>query len=428
VNAKGGSEPRGRAGYAGWLAWGVVVLVALAGLFSLALFTVNRHTSLPEAWGSAGGPRDAPLNWLNAFVFYLQALIAAIIGALVIGRQPRNRVGWLILAASIGGCVLLVLEELVVFTAFTMGWESPAVQLISWMKNWIWAPLTAVVSLLLALFPTGHFLNRRWNLIIGLPLLLSLGLTTFAMVVQNRMASSFQLPNPYFNPASPVLPTSMYFVGRLMTVLTLLGVLGQMVARYRVGGFVQRQQIKWPVIGIAAMLVADTAGLILDLTVGGLFGAFLTNCSTIFPMLGLGFGMLRYRLYDVDLIIRRTVLYGLLTGALAVIYFGSVIVMQAVTQRVTGQAGDSPLIIVASTLLIAALFTPFRRRLQVGIDRRFYRQHYDAQKTLAAFARTARDEVELGQLSAELLRIVRETMQPEHAFLWLRKDGPENRP
>jgi hypothetical protein len=155
---------------------------------------------------------------------------------------------------------------------------------------------------------------------------------------------------------------------------------------------------------------------------GLLIGAVLVSNASVFPLLGIGVGMLRYRLYDVDLIIRRTAVYGLLTGALAVIYFGSVILMQTVAQRLTGQAGSSPLIIVLSTLLIAALFTPLRRRLQQAIDRRFYRQRYDAARTLAGFSRTARDEVELDQLSSELLRVVEETMQPERAFLWLREE------
>jgi hypothetical protein len=401
------------------------VLVTLAGVASLALFAVNRHTSLPQGWGSAGGPREGVLSGLNALVFFLQSVVAVILAALIIGRQPRNRVGWLVLAAGVGGCLILLAEELVVFAAFTRGWDSPAVHFISWVKNWLWVPVQVILLLTLALFPSGHFLSRRWNLLIGLPLVALLGLTMSAMVIEDPMNSAFQLRNPYFAPASAAPAATMYAVGRPMMALALLAILAQVVARYRAGGFVERQQIKWPMIGLAAMSLTMTVGLIVDASTGGLVGAFMINCAGIFTMVGLGFGMLRYRLYDVDLIIRRTALYGLLTGALALIYFSSVIVMQNIAQRLTGQAGDSPLIIVISTLLIAALFTPLRRRLQVGIDRRFYRQHYDAQKTLAAFARTARDEVELGRLSGELLRIVQETMQPESVRLWLRGDEPE---
>ncbi len=418
------SESRRPAAYARWVTWGAIVIVALACLTAIVLFTVNRPASLPQSWGAGGGPRFGILYWLNVLLFSVQSLLSVIIGALVISRNPRDRIGWLILLAGIGGGLLLLLEELVVFTAFTMGWESPSVRLLSWLKNWIWAPYNTLIMLTLALFPTGHFLSRRWSLIVGLPLGLLTGLAMFAMLIQSPMSSSFQLPNPYFDAGSELLPAALYGSVRLLILLTLPAILAQMVARYRAGGFIERQQIKWSVIGIAAMLAMAIAGYIVQLSTGALLARILANSATIFPLLGLSFGMLRYRLYDVDLIIRRTVVYGLLTGALAVIYFGSVIVMQAVTQRVTGQAGDSPLIIVASTLLIAALFTPLRRRLQNGIDRRFYRPKYDAQKALAAFAQTARDEVELEALTAEMFRVVQETLQPECAFLWLREERP----
>jgi hypothetical protein len=129
--------------------------------------------------------------------------------------------------------------------------------------------------------------------------------------------------------------------------------------------------------------------------------------------------ILRYRLYDIDVIIRKTLLYGALTGLLALVYFGSVVLLQGLFEALTGQS--SPIVIVISTLLIAALFIPLRRRLQRAIDRRFFRQKYDAQQVLAQFAKTARDEVELEALTAELARVTRETVQPESLTIWLRE-------
>ncbi len=140
----------------------------------------------------------------------------------------------------------------------------------------------------------------------------------------------------------------------------------------------------------------------------------------MFPLLpaAIAIPILRYRLYDIDLIIRRTALYGLLSVALALIYFGSVTLLQSVFGVVVGQ--ESPVVIVLSTLLIAALFSPFRRRVQRFIDRRFYRRKYNAQETQARFARAARDEVDLNNLSAELAGVIQKTLQPESLSIWLR--------
>jgi hypothetical protein len=181
---------------------------------------------------------------------------------------------------------------------------------------------------------------------------------------------------------------------------------------------------------VTVQMLIEAYGALLNPAVftayGGLFySAVLMLVFGGFPLM-VGIAVFKYRLYDIDIIIRRTLTYGALTILLALFYFGSIILLQSAVRALTGQ--DSPLVIVLSTLLIAALFTPLRRRVQTAIDRRFYRRKYDAQQVLARFARSARDEVQLERLSAELVQVVQETMQPEGASLWLREPGRSVQP
>jgi hypothetical protein len=177
----------------------------------------------------------------------------------------------------------------------------------------------------------------------------------------------------------------------------------------------ERQQLKWFAYAAGLLVVFFVANDFLFPLVGDLL--FLVGIALL--PISVGIAILRHRLFDIDVIIRRTLVYGVLTAALALVYFGSVVLLQQLFRVLTGQT--SQLAIVVSTLAIAAVFNPLRRRVQEVIDRRFYRRKYDAARTLAAFSATVRDEVDLDRLTAELLRMVEETMQPEHVSLWLRK-------
>ena len=196
-------------------------------------------------------------------------------------------------------------------------------------------------------------------------------------------------------------------------IMVLLGLWAQ-ISRFRHGDSLQRQQIKWLILALVLWAV------VIVLVVGP-FGIPVIAFSIVVPLLSIAMAIaiLRYRLYDIDIIINRALVYSLLTGTLALVYFSSVVFMQLILQPLTGQR--SPLAVVASTLLMAALFTPLRRRIQAFIDRRFYRRKYSAAKTLARFAAVARDEIDLDDLTAELLHRVQDTVQPEHLSLWLRK-------
>jgi hypothetical protein len=210
------------------------------------------------------------------------------------------------------------------------------------------------------------------------------------------------------------------------------GVFAQLY-RYRwVSDPVQRQQTKWVVFGVAAgigsllglgwlvaILPALEQNLVIWLAVNSAFPLFIL----LIP-LSIGIAILRYRLWDIDLIIRRTLIYSALTTMLALLYFVSIVLLQALFRTLTGE-GQNQFVTVISTLVIAVLSLPLRRRVQDAIDRRFYRKKYDAAKTLAAFAATCRDETDLDKLTESLLNVVQETMQPEHVSLWLKKTDRE---
>jgi hypothetical protein len=221
----------------------------------------------------------------------------------------------------------------------------------------------------------------------------------------------------------------------LFIVLTFGVSLVAQVYRYRsISTPLQRQQTKWPLWSIIIMITSIFMGVVI---IPALFPAvrtddptrlvydwgmgIMTSIATLLLPLGLGFAILRYRLWDIDLIIRKTLIYGVLSGLLALVYFGMVILLQSMFDSVSGQ--QSPIAIVITTLVIAALFAPLRRRVQAVIDRRFFRKKYDAQQVLAQFAVTVRDELSLEALTAELTCVVQETMQPEHVNVWLKPSG-----
>lgn len=274
----------------------------------------------------------------------------------------------------------------------------------------------ALLSLLLYLFPDGRFVPR-WT----------------------RPLAVFVVTSNLFLDASPDAFSTFppWVLGAIFLVNGGSGVVAQIYRYARVSGPVQRQQTKWVVFGLAATMLV-ILGRYLPLLI---FPSLSTSSSFyflvstyIYPLgllcipLTLGFAVLRYRLWDIDILINRTLVYGTLTALLALVYFGLVVALQALFKAITGQVGASPLVIVISTLAIAALFQPLRRRIQKIIDRRFYRRKYDAARTLAAFNATLRNEVDLSQLSEQLVAVVQETMQPASVSLWLRTSSQERKP
>jgi hypothetical protein len=285
----------------------------------------------------------------------------------------------------------------------------PFTQMLSDLLQFLF---TALFLLSAYLFPNGRFVPRwaRWFLLLVAIFLLG------NIFFLNTFLNTDNWPDPY---------RTVVQVGVFVTAL-----FAQVYRYFRVSTQTQRQQSKWIVFGIIATTIYFIALQILStlfpvLTEANSLGILFAEASYLLALsiipLTIAFSILRYRLWDIDLLINRTIVYGTLTAILALIYFGCVVLLQHLVNGVTGQVGQSPLVIVASTLAIAALFSPLRRRIQKIIDKRFYRRKYDAARILADFSITLRNETDLAQLREQLVEVVQETMQPAHVSLWLRK-------
>jgi hypothetical protein len=324
-----------------------------------------------------------------------------VLGVLIFRQRPTERVAWIM------SLILVLYGTLVPIQAYALGHLYPPLSFVGLATNQL---ATVIAFVLFWIFPDGRFVPgwSRW---------------TFWFVVAVGVLGSF-VSNV------PIAKTMLLGV---VFVLIFLAVLGQVYRYRRVSGPVERQQTKWVIL---ALVVSPCVWAMSAFLVPALFPAFtqssanaapynlvrqtLNNSVSLLLPLAIGLSILRYHLWDVDIIIRKTLVYTTLTVLLALVYFGSVVLLQRLFGALTGVA-QSPLAVVVSTLVIAALFTPLRRRIQDVIDRRFYRKKYDAQRVLAAFAVTARDETDLDALTAELARVVQETMQPERVSVWLRK-------
>jgi hypothetical protein len=298
----------------------------------------------------------------------------------------------------------------------------------SWLGQWVWAPgLSLILVFLPLLFPDGHPPSNRWRPV-GWLGGLSIGLAVVSSTILLWPERGPALVTGDESP-SHVVQVLVVFVAVPMLFVAGLGAVISLFVRFRRARGDERQQIKWFAYAAALtfvwILVIEVFKELISIE-GGVPEAILAftwaSASLVIPSIPIatGIAILRYRLYDIDVIINRTLVYGSLTVLLAATYFGGVVGLQYVFRALTGQG--STLAVVASTLAIAALFNPLRRRIQAFVDKRFYRSKYDARKTLEAFSAKLRDETDLEALNDDLVGVVRETMQPSHASLWLRPE------
>ena len=402
----------GRAASRGaWLAWSMWLVVAV--IVALTVF------SLVVAGAADGGQR-----WGLRGATILPALVYSTVGALILARHPGHLVGLLVCWLGLGSALQAGLEEYALWGLVVAPGALPAPLFVAWLCNWIWIPINGTTAALLPLyFPSGRLPSSRWRWVVRLS-----GLSTVLMVfgfatLPGKFGSALgRFTNPYS--LEPFGPRAVQ-VGSVLADLGMFTLFGwlclsalQLLVRLWRSRGVERQQLKWFVYAVLALAALDPV----TLTNVPLLHFVFVVASTGLPI-AIGLAVLRYRLYDIDLIVNRTLVYGVLSGLLALIYFGAVVSLQGGLGLLTGRR-DSPLIIVLSTLAVAAAAAPLRARVQSAIDRRFYRRRYDAGRALAAFSQAARATVDLEPLSNQLLGVVQDTMEPAHLGLTWVKPAP----
>ncbi len=366
--------------------------------------------------------------------FFVGVVGYAFVGALVASRQPDNAVGWILLVTGI----TLILGTLA--DANLLSRTAPARGLSAWLSEWVWYVwLTLAGVFLPQLFPTGRPLSRRWRPVLWLGIVALLMSVTAAAFDPGRLDVDSPVPvnNPLGigGPVGDALPV-VARVGDVLVAFAFVLAAASLVVRFRRSRGIERQQLKWfayvgmlaalgLTLAMAEVLFGAQPGDDVDggwLEIVGAVGWFTALGAIVLGIpIATGMAILRHRLYDIDVVINRTLVYGALTATLAAAYLGSVLLLQLALSPLTE---DSGLAIAGSTLAVAALFRPARARIQELVDRRFYRSKYDATHTIERFGAHLRDEVELDALSAELRGVVAETMQPAHVSLWLREAAP----
>jgi hypothetical protein len=380
------------------LAWALCALAVALIACAVALALINRA--------------DA-----GSVILPLGLTVSAVVGGLVASRRPANPVGWFFLGSA--GCFALseVAEQYATYGL-------PGALAMAWLLSWVWLPGVTLLLVFLPLyFPNGELISSGWRWLVWVALLFSVGGAGYSAFSPGEIQEE-GIVNPLgieaLRPVSDILgPFAFvaYFV-------LLFASAASVVVRFRRSGSVQRQQIKWLAFAALAIPVwflvnapIEAASHTLFIVIDALIVAALIPVAT-------GVAIFRYHLYEIDIIINRALVYGSLTFTLIALYFGGIVVLQRVFVALTGQ--QSTLAVVASTLIIAALFNPLRHRIQSFIDRSFYRRKYDAAKTLEGFSKKLRDETDLEALSDDLVGVVRETMQPAHVSLWLRSETAPN--
>jgi hypothetical protein len=389
-----------------WLAWSLTALTIVLVCCIVAFGFIYRDA-----------PQDLTL-------FFAGVVACALVGAVVASRRPRNPIGWFFILSASSFAIRDATLRYALYGLIIAPGSLPLAHAMAWPSGWMFLPGVALVLIFVPLyFPNGQLLSPRWRPVLWLAIFVSVTLSVLWAFAPGATSGVQGVTNPLgveaLRPWSGQLGDAVTGVLFLTVFLASLFCLVVRLWRSRGG---ERQQMKWITYAAAAMFTMVILVTLLDVVAANSTLAKVANTLTNAMFAGIpvavGIAVLKYRLYDIDFLINRTLVYGALTALLVTVYVGSVVSLQGALRTLTGQ--ESQLAVVASTLLIAAIFNPVRRRIQAFVDRRFYRSKYDAAKTLGAFSAKLRDKIDLAALRDDLVGVVKETMQPAHVSLWLR--------
>ncbi|HXZ05143.1 MAG TPA: hypothetical protein VEH81_09930 [Ktedonobacteraceae bacterium] len=404
-----------------WLAW----------LF-LVLFLVN--TFFKDLLTFKNTPPASLGDILGEILFDFVILVFITIGAFIASHRPQNPIGWIICAAAL----IWVLSDFALnyaeYSLLTAPGSLPfgvfAGLLGTVGRGFAWFP---IITFLLLLFPDGHLPSPRWRplawliagLLVAYPFTVLFDPTPFV----DSDISLAGIQNPLGIPGTSALFDHLNTLVIVGLFASAIACIFSVIVRFRRAKGDERLQLKWLAYGTILSLLILVVIMVLTFAnvTTGFFSSLLFYLPVLIISISVGIAIMRYRLYNIDILINRTLVYGTLTVLLALIYFGLIFMLQSLVRVLTGQISQTPLVLVASTLLIYAIFRPLRNRIQQVIDRRFYRRKYDAAKVVEEFSATLRTELDLDQLQEHLISVVQETMQPAHVSLWLRPPERDNK-
>jgi len=388
-----------------------VVSAVLVGV-SVILLIATRGAKLPDSWGFRGAQG-------------LAATICGGVGFVVATRRPGNRVGWIFVAIGLLFAIEAVVEAYVIASTQTPG-GLPGMHAVAWLLTWLWVPAVflALVGLPLV-FPTGHLVSASWRPAAWLGVIGSIGVATTTAVTPGPIQQASYVDNPVaLEGLDRGTADALTGLAMVLVLAAIALAIASLIRRYRSAAEDVRRQIRWFAFSAA---VAGPVFAIYVLAYGLGAPEPVVKTATVAVIVAIlampvaaGIAVLRYRLYEIDRIISRTISYGVVTGLLVVTYAVAILVLQGPLQQFTG--GDT-IAVAVSTLVAAALFQPLRTRVQRAVDRRFDRARFDAERTTVAFADRLRHEVDIDAVTADLGGTVRGSLKPDGLGLWLRETG-----